>query len=434
MIVCKFGGTSMADAAQMRKVKSIIDLNPDRRVIVVSAPGKRSREDEKITDLFYFCHRDASAGNDIAPHFSIIRDRISSIASDFGVASSISVTLDEIEAKIRGGASVDYAASRGEFLAGIVMAELLGAVFVDPAEVVLLTDDGRVDDSTYAMVAEKMKGSGRFVLPGFFGSTADGKVKTFSRGGSDISGAIAARAVEAERYENWTDVSGILMADPRVVDNPRTITEITYREIRELASIGASVFHEEAIAPVRSVGVPINVRNTNDPAAEGSMILPSRDSSTSPVAGISGKKPYRNLFIEKLMLSRYPAYREELLGLLREKGIVPEFESRGFDSISFLLSDSAVGDEMELLEMVKSRLEPDEVSFRPPMALIGIVGEGMMEKTGLAADFLGALKSAGINVRFINYGGSEITLLIGVDEAKYAEALRVLVDASKDTA
>jgi aspartate kinase len=434
MIVCKFGGTSMADAAQMRKVKSIIDLNPDRRVIVVSAPGKRSREDEKITDLFYFCHRDASAGNDIAPHFSIIRDRISSIASDFGVASSISVTLDEIEAKIRGGASVDYAASRGEFLAGIVMAELLGAVFVDPAEVVLLTDDGRVDDSTYAMVAEKMKGSGRFVLPGFFGSTADGKVKTFSRGGSDISGAIAARAVEAERYENWTDVSGILMADPRVVDNPRTITEITYREIRELASIGASVFHEEAIAPVRSVGVPINVRNTNDPAAEGSMILPARDSSTSPVAGISGKKPYRNLFIEKLMLSRYPAYREELLGLLREKGIVPEFESRGFDSISFLLSDSAVGDEMELLEMVKSRLEPDEVSFRPPMALIGIVGEGMMEKTGLAADFLGALKSAGINVRFINYGGSEITLLIGVDEAKYAEALRVLVDASKDTA
>jgi aspartate kinase len=434
MIVCKFGGTSMADAAQMRKVKSIIDLNPDRRVIVVSAPGKRSREDEKITDLFYFCHRDASAGNDIAPHFSIIRDRISSIASDFGVASSISVTLDEIEAKIRGGASVDYAASRGEFLAGIVMAELLGAVFVDPAEVVLLTEDGRVDDSTYAMVAEKMKGSGRFVLPGFFGSTADGKVKTFSRGGSDISGAIAARAVEAERYENWTDVSGILMADPRVVDNPRTITEITYREIRELASIGASVFHEEAIAPVRSVGVPINVRNTNDPAAEGSMILPARDSSTSPVAGISGKKPYRNLFIEKLMLSRYPAYREELLGLLREKGIVPEFESRGFDSISFLLSDSAVGDEMELLEMVKSRLEPDEVSFRPPMALIGIVGEGMMEKTGLAADFLGALKSAGINVRFINYGGSEITLLIGVDEAKYAEALRVLVDASKDTA
>jgi aspartate kinase len=434
MIVCKFGGTSMADAAQMRKVKSIIDLNPDRRVIVVSAPGKRSREDEKITDLFYFCHRDASAGNDIAPHFSIIRDRISSIASDFGVASSISVTLDEIEAKIRGGASVDYAASRGEFLAGIVMAELLGAVFVDPAEVVLLTEDGRVDDSTYAMVAEKMKGSGRFVLPGFFGSTADGKVKTFSRGGSDISGAIAARAVEADRYENWTDVSGILMADPRVVDNPRTITEITYREIRELASIGASVFHEEAIAPVRSVGVPINVRNTNDPAAEGSMILPSRDSSTSPVAGISGKKPYRNLFIEKLMLSRYPAYREELLGLLREKGIVPEFESRGFDSISFLLSDSAVGDEMELLEMVKSRLEPDEVSFRPPMALIGIVGEGMMEKTGLAADFLGALKSAGINVRFINYGGSEITLLIGVDEAKYAEALRVLVDASKDTA
>jgi aspartate kinase len=164
------------------------------------------------------------------------------------------------------------------------------------------------------------------------------------------------------------------------------------------------------------------------------MILPARDSSTSPVAGISGKKPYRNLFIEKLMLSRYPAYREELLGLLREKGIVPEFESRGFDSISFLLSDSAVGDEMELLEMVKSRLEPDEVSFRPPMALIGIVGEGMMEKTGLAADFLGALKSAGINVRFINYGGSEITLLIGVDEAKYAEALRVLVDASKDTA
>ncbi len=434
MIVCKFGGTSMADAAQMRKVKSIIDLEPDRRVIVVSAPGKRSRDDEKITDLFYFCHRDASAGKDIAPHFSIIRERISSIASDFGVASTISDTLDEIEAKIRGGASADYAASRGEYLAGLVMAELLGAVFVDPAETVLLTDDGRVDESTYAMVAEKMKGPGRFVLPGFFGSTADGKVKTFSRGGSDISGAIAARATGADRYENWTDVSGILMADPRIVENPRTITEITYREIRELASIGASVFHEEAIAPVRSVGVPINVRNTNDPTAEGSMILPSRDSSASPVAGISGKKPYRNLFVEKLMLSRYPSYREELLGLLREKGVVPEFEARGFDSISFLLPESAIEDEKALLELVKSRLEPDEVSFRPPMALIGIVGEGILERTGVAADFLGALKRAGINVRFLNYGGSEITLLVGVDEEKYADALRVLVEASKDIA
>lgn len=427
MIVCKFGGTSMADAAQMRKVRSILDMDPGRRVVVVSAPGKRNSGDEKITDLLYFCHRDASAGKEIAPHFSIIRERISGIAAEFGVAAAISETLDEIEAEIRGGASADYAASRGEYLAGLIMAELLGAVFVDPAEVVRLTADGRVDEATYGMVAEKMKGPGRFVLPGFFGATADGKIKTFSRGGSDISGAIAARAVGAERYENWTDVSGILMADPRIVENPRTIRKITYAEVRELASIGASVFHEEAIAPVRSVGVPINVRNTNDPAAEGTMILPSRDCSEVPVAGISGKKPYRNLFVEKLMLGRYAGFRERLLGLLAGRGIVPEFESRGFDTLSFLIPAASVENETDILKLVRENLDPDEVSFRPSMALIGVVGEGILEKTGVAADFLSALKEAEIHVRFINYGGSEITLLIGVDEDQYRNALSVLV-------
>lgn len=435
MIVCKFGGTSMADAAQMRKVKSIIDLDANRRVVIVSAPGKRSREDEKITDLFYFCQRDMAEGRDIAPHFSIIRERIEGMAAEMQVAPHISSVLDEIEEHIRGGATADYAASRGEFLSGLMMADLLGAKFIDPEQFVRITDDGRVDDASYDMLAREMEGDGRFVLPGFYGSTADGKVKTFSRGGSDISGAIAARAVMAERYENWTDVSGILMADPRIVDNPKPVREITYREVRELASIGASVFHEEAIAPVRRVGVPINVRNTNDPSADGTFILPDRDISNRPVVGVSGKKPYKNLFIEKLMLGRYPFYREEILALLRDKGITPEFESKGFDSLSFLLPEGSVKDEEALLQELKEKMEPDLVSFRPHMALIGLVGEGILEQPGVAATVFTALKEAGINVRFINYGGSEITLLVGVDTERYADALKVMVKAvSTDSA
>ena len=429
MIVCKFGGTSMADAAQMRKVKSIIDLDKKRQVVIVSAPGKRNSSDEKITDLFYFCHRDAAAGKEIAPHFSIIRERIEGMVSQMQVCPDIASVLDTIEEKIKKGASADYAASRGEFLSALMMADLLDATFVDPEQFVRITDDGRVDDASYELISAQMKGEGRFVLPGFYGATADGKVKTFSRGGSDISGAIAARAVMAERYENWTDVSGILMADPRIVENPKPVREITYREVRELASIGASVFHEEAIAPVRNVGVPINVRNTNAPSAEGTYILPKRDTKERPVAGVSGKKPYKNLFVEKLMLSRYPFYREEILALLREKGIIPEFESKGFDTLSFLLPEGAIKDEKGLLQELREKMEPDLVSFKPHLALIGLVGEGILEKPGIAARLFNALKDAGINVRFINYGGSEITLLVGVDAEEYAQALKVMVKA-----
>jgi len=429
MIVCKFGGTSMADAAQMRKVKSIIDLDQDRRVVVVSAPGKRSKDDEKITDLLYSCHKAASDGKAITPYFSVIRERILAICKDLSVVSDMASRLDEIEEKISSGASADYAASRGEYLSGLMMAGVLDATFVDPEEVVRLTADGRVDDDTYPMVAEAMKGPGRYVMPGFFGSTSDGKVKTFSRGGSDISGAIAARAVDATRYENWTDVSGILMADPRIVDTPPGIKEITYREVRELASIGASVFHEEAIAPVRSVGVPINVRNTNDPEAPGTMILPSRDTAKRAVVGISGKKPYLNLYIEKLMLDRYPGFRQELLTLLQERGIVPEFEAKGFDSLSFLIPEAYVEDANAVLEAIRANLDPDEVVFRPSLALIGVVGEGILGKAGVAASYFLALQKADINVRFISFGGSEITLLIGVDTDRYRDALRALVEA-----
>jgi aspartate kinase len=423
----------MADAAQMRKVQSIMDLDPRRRVIIVSAPGKRSPGDEKVTDLFIFCHKDYAAGKGISAHFDIIRERITAIAQDLGVSEKVAAhlaeSLDEIEKNILAGAGLDYAASRGEYLSGLLMAELLGATLVDAAEVVRLTDDGRVDDASYPMVADRMSGPGRFVLPGFYGTTSDGKIKTFSRGGSDISGAIAARAVEAESYENWTDVSGILMADPRIVADPAPVAEITYREIRELASIGASVFHEEAIAPVRKAGVPINVRNTNDPEAAGTMILPRRDCTAVPVAGISGKKPYLNLFVEKMMLSRYPLYRQELLTLLRERNIIPEFDSRGFDSLSLLIPEAMVEDKEALVELIRAKMEPDEVSFRPAMALIGVVGEGILEKTGVASDMFSALKKADINVRFINYGGSEITLLVGVNEEAYADALKVLVEA-----
>ncbi|MFK5949573.1 MAG: aspartate kinase [Methylococcales bacterium] len=424
MIVCKFGGSSLAKASQIRKVKNIIDSNSERRLIIVSAPGKRNSSDEKITDLLYRCNEEVENGTGIKS-FKIIRKRYNDICNDLGI-DQLSEILDEVESGIVNGKGADYAASRGEYLAARILAEFFNADFIDTAEVIKLTDDGRVDESSFSALNDIIKGKGRYIIPGFYGSCSKGKIKTFSRGGSDITGAIAARAVNAEIYENWTDVSGLLMTDPRLVDNPGVVKELTYREIRELASIGANVFHEEAVAPVKDYNIPINIRNTNKPEAEGTMIVTARDTSVSPIVGVSGKTGYGHIFIEKLMLNRYPDFRAKILSILKTGNIYPEFESTGFDSISFLAPENQFKMIDSALEEIRGKLNPELVELRPSLALIGVVGSGLKEQIGVAADVFSALKSEKINIRFINYGGSDITLIIGVCSDSYLDALKAI--------
>ena len=424
MIVSKFGGSSVAEASQIRKVKKIIDSNSERKIIVVSAPGKRNFSDEKITDLLYKCNDEVESGSGIQS-FKIIRERYNGICKDLGIPE-ISAILDEVESGIADGKGPDYAASRGEYLSARILSVFLEAEFIDTADVIKLTDDGRVDEISYQAFKTKIKGDGRYIIPGFYGSNSKGDIKTFSRGGSDITGAIAARAVGAVVYENWTDVSGLLMSDPRIVDNPGVVKEVTYKEIRELASIGANVFHEEAITPVKDYNIPINIRNTNKPEDPGTMIVTARNTSNSPIVGISGKTGYRNIFVEKLMLNRYRGFREKFLSILNANNIFPEFESTGFDSISFLAPENQFEMVESVIEEIKEKLNPELVDLRPSLALIGVVGSGLPEQIGVAADVFTALKSKKINVSFINYGGSDITLLLGVDTVHYLDALKAI--------
>jgi aspartate kinase len=424
MIVSKFGGSSVAEASQIRKVKKIIDSNSERKIIVVSAPGKRSLSDEKITDLLYRCNDEVESGSGLQS-FKTIRERYNGICNDLGI-DEIPAILDEVESGIADGKGPDYAASRGEYLSARILSVFLGAEFIDTAEVIKLTDDGRVDETSYQALNSKIKGDGRYIIPGFYGSDSKGDIKTFSRGGSDITGAIAARAVGAAVYENWTDVSGLLMSDPRIVDNPGVVKEVTYKEIRELASIGANVFHEEAITPVKDYNIPINIRNTNKPEDPGTMIVTARETYNSPIVGISGKTGYRNIFVEKLMLNRYTGFREKFLSILNANKIFPEFESTGFDSISFLAPENQFEMVESVIDEIKEKLNPELVELRSSLALIGVVGSGLPEQLGVAADIFTALKSKKINISFINYGGSDITLLLGVDTAHYLDALKAI--------
>ncbi len=427
MIVCKFGGSSVAEASQIFKVKSIIESNPERKLIVVSAPGKRNSSDKKITDLLYRCH-DEVLGDGKAESFNIIRDRYSEICKSLGI-DDINSILDEALSGIESGKGPDYAASRGEFLAAKMLANFFEAEFIDAADIISLTEDGRVDESSYVRLNARIKGKGRYIIPGFYGSGPNGNIKTFSRGGSDITGAIAARSVNADVYENWTDVSGLLMADPRLVDNPGVVKELTYKEIRELASIGANVFHEEAVTPVKDHDIPINIRNTNDPEAAGTMIVTSRDTSDTPIVGISGKTDYRTIFVEKLMLNRYHGFRENFLKILKANGIIPEFESIGFDSISFLAPERQFDEIDTALSKIKRELTPEVLEVRHSLSLIGVVGSGIPEQVGVAAAVFTALSSNNINVRFISYGGSDVTLVVGVDSENYMEALKSIHNA-----
>ena len=429
-IVCKFGGSSVADAGQIRKIESIIRADARRSRVVVSALGKRKKEDQKVTDLLYLCHDLADAGLDISEPFHIIRDRHLELAKDLGVDLDVVGLLDEVRRQTQGGASRDFVASRGEYLSGRIVAAYLRARFVDPADGILFASDGRLDEKTYDHLSGLLKGDGLVIIPGFYGANPDGSIRTFPRGGSDITGAVVSRAIHAEVYENWTDVSGFLMTDPRIVSDARPIREITYRELRELAYMGATVLQDEAIFPVRQLNIPINIRNTNAPDDPGTFVLPKRDASGTAVIGVAGKRGFSMVYIEKALMNKEHGFGRKILEILEAHDISYEHSPTGIDSMSVIIEDEEIAGKEEIVRQdIRRILEPDRVDITRGLALIATVGEGMAYRVGVAARVFTALADARVNVRIIDQGSSEINIIVGVDQGDYETAVKALYKA-----
>ncbi len=427
----KFGGSSLADAEQFRKVREIVLSDPERRYVVPSAPGKRFGGDEKITDLLYACAKLSAAGQDFSEPFSKIRERYLQIARDLGLSFDPSGELDQIERRIAGGASKDYAASRGEYLNGLLLSDYLGYEFVDAADVVCFGENGALLMSeTMTAMRKVLSEKERAVIPGFYGAGQKGEIVTFSRGGSDITGSLVARAVRAEIYENWTDVSGVLVADPRIVSDAAVINTITYEELRELSYMGATVLHEDAIFPVRAAGIPINIRNTNDPGAQGTLIVAddSADSDTSTgyiITGIAGKKGFCAINIQKAMMNSELGFCRRVLSVLEEMGISFEHMPSGIDTMSIILSEDDVrGREKTLLSKIRKAVSPDVCEIEHGISLLAVVGRGMRRTRGTAARIFAALAHARINVKMIDQGSSELNIIIGLLDGDFEEAVR----------
>lgn len=424
----------MADAGQFAKVKNIIAADPRRRIVVVSAPGKRTAGEAKLTDLLYLCHEMATMATDISDPFNLIAERFIGIATELAIESRVKAEIWQFGEELQKGCSRDYAASRGEYFCAMLMAEYLGGVFVDPADYITIRAGGGITPESYPRLAARLADPEPiYVMAGFYGRDGSGAIKTFSRGGSDISGAIAARAAEAILYENWTDTSGILMADPRIVTNPRPITEISFREVREMSYMGASVFHDEAILPVRQAGIPIRIKNTNRPEDAGTLIVPqlSQTALTSTdIAGISGKKDFAMICVEKSLMNREVGFAHRLLGILREEDISFEQCPSSIDSISVIVEEEKLrGLDDLLIEQITKQLAPDSLTIEKDLALVAVVGEGMIHTVGIAARIFTALRDAAINVRVINQGASEINIIIGVATTDYENAIRAIYNA-----
>jgi aspartate kinase len=430
--IAKFGGTSVATAAQLRKVKGIIEADPARRVIVPSAPGKADSKDTKVTDLLYLCHQLAAKGQPLGQVWDGIEARFLGIVSELGLSLDLRPVLAQAKAHIEGGAHADYAASRGEAIHGRVVAALLDAEYIDAAEVVFFDRSGRLDPKTYGQIKARCAGAGRYVIPGFYGMGANGEVKTFSRGGSDVTGAVVANALDVAIYENWTDVSGVLMTDPRVVTEAKPIAEITYRELRELSYMGASVLHEEAVFPVREKGIPINIRNTNRPEDPGTMIVAERDPGHQVVVGIAGTKGFTVINIEKAMMNAEIGFGRRVLDAFERLGISYEHTPTGIDTMSVVVADKQLVDADQsskldqVVEDLQATLKPDDVKVSPGMALIATVGLGMNHAVGTAARLFTALAKARVNVRMIDQGSSEQNIIVGVEDAELAQAIRAI--------
>ncbi|MCC6488920.1 MAG: aspartate kinase [Candidatus Hydrogenedentes bacterium] len=428
-ITCKFGGSSLADAECFRCVEKIIRTGPERRYIVPSAPGKRRPDDKKITDLLYAWHNLLSQDLDATQPRGLIAARFEQLATELGIEFPVHEHLESIAAEGVKYKTPDFMASRGEYLNGLLLAALLGAAFVDPAECILFDDEGLLDPVSYELLGARLQGEGLFVVPGFYGATPEGAIKTFSRGGSDVTGAIVARASQSRLYENWTDVSGFLMADPRIVPGARRIDEVTYQELRELSYMGAQVLHEEAIFPVRGADIPINIRNTKEPDNPGTMILPSRV-SREPICGIAGRKGFTMINIEKALMNRERGFGRRVLSVLEEHGVSFEHMPTGIDTISLIVKDEEIAHHgPSVLKAIARTCQPDRVSLAPGLAIIATVGQGMAGHTGIAARLTTALAKADVNIRVIDQGSSENNIIVGIEEQDFEKAVKAIYDA-----
>ncbi|MCD8094771.1 MAG: aspartate kinase [Ruminococcus sp.] len=429
--VVKFGGSSLASAEQFRKVAQIIYADDTRRYVVPSAPGKRFDGDTKVTDMLYSCYSLAVKGKSFDSEFEAIKDRYNSIIEELNIDLNLEKEFETIKACFIGRAGRDYAASRGEYLSGMTLAAYLGYEFVDSAEIIFFNEDGSFDSKrTAKAVANRLEAAERAVIPGFYGSMPNDTIKTFSRGGSDVTGSIVASGVNADLYENWTDVSGFLICDPRIVENPEPIRTITYKELRELAYMGATVLHEDAIFPVRKAGIPINIKNTNEPDDAGTFIVES--TSQKPlytVTGIAGKKGFAVVNIEKDMMNSELGFGRKVLEQFEKNGISFEHMPSGIDTMSIVVhQEEFVKKEQEILSGIHRNVHPDLIDIETDLALIAVVGRGMKSERGTAGRIFSALAHAHVNVKMIDQGSSELNIIIGVHERDFEKAVKAIYE------
>ena len=428
--VVKFGGSSLADAEHFKQVKSIITADSARRYVVPSAPGKRYKDDTKVTDMLYRCYEMIRNHEDIDEYFSQICDRYNGIISDLGIDFDISGELEYVKRSMQHNSGRDYAASRGEYLNGLILAKYLKYDFIDAENVIFFKDNGTFDEEkTNEAMARELMQHKQAVIPGFYGVMPNGTIKTFSRGGSDITGSIVARAAQADLYENWTDVSGFMMADPRIIDDPAAIETITYRELRELSYMGATVLHEDAIFPVRYAKIPINIRNTNAPEDAGTMIVAETADYDSEkiITGIAGKKGFSVITIEKDMMNAEIGFVRKVLEVLEDNEISFEHLPSGIDNMSIVLSSATLdGKREKILSSINRMVRPDSIAVEDELALIAIVGRGMVKAKGTAARVFNAISNAGVNIRMIDQGSSEISIIVGIEERDFDKALKAI--------
>ena len=434
MKVVKFGGSSMADAGQYRKIRDILLADPERRVVVVSAAGKRNKADHKITDLLYLCYAHTQYGVDCSGVFEMIVSRYREIQRDLGLTLDLEPEFAALKQRLDAKTvTQDELASRGEYFSARLMAAYLGFQFVDAADWVKFKFDGTVDqESSYEALRGLVRGMG-VVIPGFYGLMPDGRIRTFTRGGSDITGALAAAALDADVYENWTDVSGILMADPRIVENPQTIPEVTYDELRELSYSGAQVLHEGTIFPVREKNIPLNIRNTNAPEDPGTMIQEKFQLDSDPqrfITGITGKKDFTIIAVSKRGMSSQVGVLRKILTVLERHDISVDYVPNGIDNVSVVMPTESVASSLySILGEIQKEVEPDRLDVHDQIAVVAAVGRKMAFRPGISGQIFAALGQAGINIRMINQGPDELNIIFDVDNRDFANAIRVLYNS-----
>ncbi|MCI5613913.1 MAG: aspartate kinase [Agathobacter sp.] len=434
--VVKFGGSSLASAEQFAKVGQIIRSDKERKFVVPSAPGKRNAKDTKVTDMLYACYELAENEQDFRIQMMKIKDRYDSIINGLQLKLSLEEEFKQITANFKEKAGADYAASRGEYLNGIIMANYLGYTFIDSAEVIFFDEEGNFDaEKTDKVLSARLAECENAVVPGFYGSNPDGTVRTFSRGGSDITGSIVSKAVHASVYENWTDVSGCLVADPRIIKDAKPIKVITYRELRELSYMGASVLHEDAIFPVRKAGIPINIKNTNAPEDEGTLIVESTCQKPEfTITGIAGKKGFVAVNIDKDMMNAEVGFCRKALQAFEDNGISIEHMPSGIDTMTVFVHQAEFeGKEQQVIGELRRLARPDVIELEADLALIAVVGRGMRSNRGTAGRIFSALAHANINVRMIDQGSSELNIIIGVSNNDFDAAIQAIYDIFVET-